>query len=258
MSERTLARHAKREGYTRTKFVRLRTAVYTATAERDGWTRRELRAALAELDAVTLGVWPQVTKVAAPHPLQAAFNAWVHEQTPLNALCETHNVVNSHAMRAAFVEIAGSREAYDKLKADGAGGGPFGGVRPTTRTERIAQQHDRDKDVRRVSSASSVKGWTHRWVFDSKVVTITTGGESKTMMGRELLYTVFISPKGNEYVYAQPTEDADLLYTGTMKKLGAPSPVRLRRVAHSAIVANYAKVVRRAAQLRAAPANAGE
>jgi hypothetical protein len=261
--ELALAKAAKAQGVKRSVFVAKRTENLDRVAKRDKWKRSEVAMVLVQITEAAERVWPAkpvpvVQSAKAPakpkaHPFQAAFDAWVQRKTPINALCKEFGVHSGHTLRKAFIEIAGSREAYEALKSKGAGGSdkPFAGKRPAPKEERVQAQTERDADVKALRTMRASKGWQHYHVWEPKIVTVRTDDGNANMMSRERLYTVFVSPKGREYTHALPNEPADLLHVGVRDVLGLP-PVRLVRVEKSVVVKQSERARQRAEKIRAA------
>jgi hypothetical protein len=204
-----LAKLAKDAGYSRKKFIAVRTDSVNAVATRDKWKRSETAMALSQITAAADAVYgaPKAPTPPKPAPTPAAKPA----APPARPLPP----------------------------------------KPLTREERAERQAERDSHAKAMRSMRASKGWTHYHVWEPKIVTIKQGDGTANMMSREKLYTVFVSPKGNEYTHALDTEVADLLHTGVTKELGVP-PVRLVRVAKSVVVKRSEQARRRADKIRAA------
>lgn len=123
--------------------------------------------------------------------------------------------------------------------------------KPLTKQERTERQAQRDEGAKTIRHMRASRGWSWRYVWEPKVVSIKQGDGSAHMMTRELLYKVFISPRGREYTHALPTEAADLLHVGVCDSLGVP-PVRLIRVSRSLVVKRCARALNRAERIRQA------
>jgi hypothetical protein len=208
--ELKLAKLAKSAGYSRKKFIAVRTESVNAVATRDNWRRSETAMAL------------QLVTTAA----DAVYGASTSRSTP--------------APKAVPAPVTKSTTPARLLPP-----------RPLTRDERAERQARMDSSAKPLRSMRASKGWTHYHVWEPKIVTIKQGDGTANMMSREKLYTVFVSPKGNEYTHALDTEPADLLHTGVVKALGVP-PVRLVRISKSLVVKNSERARRRAEKIRQA------
>lgn len=211
-----LAKLAKGAGYSRKKFIAVRTESVTKVATRDKWKRSETALALGLITAAADRIYgaPALPRVA-PLPLPAP------------------------ATKPAPAPKPAPRPARPLPP------------KPLTREEREARQAERDSHAKTMRSMRASKGWTHYHVWEPKIVTIKQGDGTANMMSREKLYTVFVSPKGNEYTHALDTEAADLLHTGVTTALGLP-PVRLVRVSKSQVVKRSEQARRRAEKIRQA------
>lgn len=137
--------------------------------------------------------------------------------------------VKRSKLRRLFIKQAGGKPAYAALRAKGAGGvvEPFGGKRSEGRQPGVAMVND--KKVKRVTDTSKSAGWTYEYKYRPIVVAIEGVGN---VGWREQTALIFISPKGERYVQAKPSEKADLI--GVSKTLGIPD-FRMRLYETSAV-----------------------
>lgn len=141
-------------------------------------------------------------------------------------------------LRYAFVKLAGSDEAFKKLRAAGAGGAAeaFGGKRGVAtrvpRTEKASAVSADDTSLPMVTDTSAAAGWSMRRMYRPTTVKLDMGKEGTAEVSwREHLATIYTSPEGVEYVEAKASERANLLRV--FATVGIPS-VRLRLFAGSA------------------------
>lgn len=161
----------------------------------------------------------------------AAFERWKSGAAPVLTLCKELGIHSGHTLTKIFKRLAGGVEQYQALRKQGAGGGhiPFGGKRAAPRTH--AQISLDDGKVKTVRSG---KHWKDRIVWEPVAVRVKTADGTLTFPWREKKLHVFISPKGNEYVIAKPTEKADLLVN-----TGFSTPVRLRKLERSSALKKH-------------------
>lgn len=143
-------------------------------------------------------------------------------------------------LRRHITQKVGGKEAFRKLRDEGAGGSTalFGGKkgRPT-RTAEV--RLDEDKNVERISHARKIDGWGMETIY------VDVGGPALKDADVYLPLVpqcIHISPEGVEYVVAKTIEKADLI----VEVEGLP-PVRLKKLAESSV----GRKVNQAAALRA-------
>ena len=161
---------------------------------------------------------PAATSVITP----AVIEKWQRGARLADLAVETG--LKRSKFRRLLTAALGGKTAFQAARADGAGG------RRREKGQRSAPRVD-DAGVKRLHST---KGWTCRRLWEPTVVTLKLkDGEGKRQEvkanWRELKETVFISRKGNEYVYAADYEPADLIIEHT----GFP-PIRLKKFKGSA------------------------
>jgi hypothetical protein len=145
----------------------------------------------------------------------AAFEAWKGGKQ-ISVIAGEVGVKRSK-LRRNFIQIAGDKAEFQKLRQAGAGGSvePFGGKRATGGRVVGSISVD-DSKVPRIASAKASEGWSVRRVWRPRLVEIKEGREVLgTTEARELVAEVHIAPTGEEYVDALPSEPADLIYTRT-------------------------------------------
>lgn len=154
--------------------------------------------------------------------------------------------------RRVLIQHAGGKAAFAKCRSEGAGG--------------RAQRGANLANVQRSVSDDGVKflknvGWTDRNVWLPKMVRIKVKdaeGRSAplTVPWRECAAKVFVSPKGNEYVRALPSEPADArirVWLGEMESI-----VRLKRYTGSKVERKVEAATADAEQLAAKVAHIQE
>lgn len=151
----------------------------------------------------TAGVGAKAPAPVAVNKQLAALYARWREGAQLFALAAEAGLKRSK-FRRMMIAQAGGKAAFAAARASGAGGQRAVGVTPSAA---IAIS---DANVKFLKTT----GWTDRNVYVPKMVRITLKDEHGrksplTVPWRECIAKVFISPKGNEYVRALPTEPAD-------------------------------------------------
>ena len=168
----------------------------------------------------------------------AAFTAWA-AGTSLKALVVQYGGSRS-SMRKRLTTGAGGKAQFRALRAQGAGGTsiPFGGKRAQggrTVEQRVAD----DSAVKQITKST---GWRTERRYKGILVSIHDVGN---MAWREEIAHIYVSPKGNKYVQAKPSQKADLIRS--FSALGLPS-MRLVRYAPETVerkVKAEARVVER-------------
>lgn len=129
-------------------------------------------------------------------------------------------------LRREITILAGGRAAFQKLRAQGAGGSraPFGGKRQTGRVTAERVQQD-DSKAWKITSAKRSKGWSHELYFD----------------GHGVQHLVHISPKGKKFIEARANEPADMLYES---KLFPGTYLRFVRFEKSAMFKKLTKLAK--------------
>lgn len=120
---------------------------------------------------------------------------------------------------------------------------PFGGKRATAPVRRTAEVRALDdSQVPHIRSASKSKGWTTRWIRRPVLVKVDLGTKlgTRTMAWQETVATIYVSPKGNEYVPAKATEKANLIIWDKRRMIGLP-PIRLKRYHDSSVKRTLAR-----------------
>lgn len=131
-------------------------------------------------------------------------------------------------IKLAFIELAGGKDAFAKLREQGAGGRAFGGKRGGGARTKEQRAID-DSNVKLVMSSPR---WQVERNWEPAIIPITVNGERKTMMWQQSKMTVYVSPSGNRYVQAGMNEKADLILNSKKHK-GLPA-LRLRKLENSA------------------------
>jgi hypothetical protein len=163
----------------------------------------------------------------------AAFAAW-KAGTPLGAIAKERKL-RRRVVKFTFIELAGGKNAFNELRAEGAGGRAFGGKAGGGKRKTKEERKPDDSKLKKLTSSAD---WKIRREYRPVVVKLEGGKKNDPslpthMRWRELMLAVYVSPKGNEYVRAEEFEPADLLLTvpnlpGTV--------VRLRKYKEAAAV----------------------
>jgi hypothetical protein len=141
---------------------------------------------------------------------EEAFVAWKKGES-LSSIVARYNLPKRDTAYKPFVKLAGGLEGFRALRASGGGGQlAFGGKHhvPTARKREVSSAAPVSTRDEAKVPRNSMKGWEARRVYKPVSVSIEKVG---VIPWRKLLYTVMISPKGNEYVEAKGTERADLI-----------------------------------------------
>jgi hypothetical protein len=141
-------------------------------------------------------------------PAAAAYTRWLAGEQLIALSSETG--IKRSKLRRLFIKQAGGKPAYQQLRAKGAGGvaEPFGGKRSEGRTAGVPLIND--AKVKRCTDTSKTAGWTAEHHYRPVVVNVEGVGN---VPWREEVATTYVSPKGERYVQAKPSEKADLIVT---------------------------------------------
>jgi hypothetical protein len=154
-----------------------------------------------------------------------AFERW-NKGTQLSVLASELGVRRSK-LRRGFQMLAGGKDKFRELRANGAGGTaePFGGKRATGGRTKVVIANDDAKAIQLTREEAKTEGWK-------------TNGWLRTALGS---FPILEGPDGTQYVVAKATEKADLIYT-----IGIPgiTSVRMKELTQASI-AKQAKADRK-------------